>query len=270
MTLGRRQLEQIRTGLIERDTDILTSLMVSRYLSTAQIRRLHFYDHASGVASARATNRALSKLKNLQLIAALKRRIGGVRAGSASYIWMITEAGVRLLHLMNPERYAPTRHRVSEPTEAFVAHALMVAEIWLTGIEAAREGIISIMNVEHEPVCWREFVSRDGARSICKPDLFLTTTDGEFEDRWFIEADRESEPLSRIDRTCRRYQEYCDSGREQKASGVFPAVVWVVPRAIRREAIEGRIRAEKDLKSQLFRVVTLQDFKGLMLSGAGV
>lgn len=270
MTIGRRQLERIGESLTDRDAEVLGSLMGNRYLSTVQIRRLHFTGHASDLACARAANRELDKLRSAGLITSLERRIGGVRAGSASFVWTLTDAGARMLRMLDPDAYPADRRRVAEPSNILLAHTLMVGEICLAFAEAAREGIVSIMDIEHEPKCWREFISGDGAKTMLKPDLAIGTADCEFEDRWFLEADLDTEPLSRIGRTCKRYQDYCDTGVEQKASGVFPAVVWVVPGRIRKEAIEGRIRAEKGLRAQIFRVVALPDLRNLIIKGAGI
>lgn len=270
MGIGKRQLEQIQNRLSEKDIEILKDLLVYRFLTTRQITRIHFSSKVTPIASARAANRALAKLGSFNLISSLKRRIGGVRAGSASFVWAITDAGARLLHMSDPEKYQASRHRIAEPSNIFLAHTLMVSEICLTFIEAVREGIISTVDIEHEPRCWREFISKDGAKSTLKPDLAIATADDKFEDRWFIEADCGTEPLSRIGRTCIRYQDYCDSGAEQRVSGVFPAVVWVTPSMDRRDAIAGRIRAEKGLRAQIFRVVALPDLGNLIVKGAGI
>lgn len=69
-----------------------------RYLMTGQIYRLHFTD-----VSKQAAFFILQKLRELHLLNTLSRRIGGVRAGSASLVWYLTHAGERLLRLRAAE-----------------------------------------------------------------------------------------------------------------------------------------------------------------------
>ena len=44
---GKNQLYELSTRLSDRDFAILSTLRDSKYLHTDQVRRLHFYDHAS-------------------------------------------------------------------------------------------------------------------------------------------------------------------------------------------------------------------------------
>ena len=95
--ISRRRLEDIRASLSNRDRRILTSVAARRFLTTRQICRLHFADKMTEPAALRSANRALDKLRGLQLLVALERRIGGVRAGSGSYVWSLGHIGARLL-----------------------------------------------------------------------------------------------------------------------------------------------------------------------------
>jgi hypothetical protein len=68
----------------ERDRIILANLAAFRFLPTRHIQRLHFTDDASDLAAARTAARARRRLQDLGAVAALARRIGGVRKGSDS------------------------------------------------------------------------------------------------------------------------------------------------------------------------------------------
>lgn len=100
--LSRQQLESLQRRLGERDLTILTAVRMSKYLTSDQVRRLYFMEHSTPTAAIRAANRNLGKLREMHLIAAMTRRVGGIRGGSGSYIWHLTEAGERLLRLAKP------------------------------------------------------------------------------------------------------------------------------------------------------------------------
>lgn len=99
--------------LTEKEQDILTLLAQCRYATTKQIVALYFQDSQHSRTAFRRANLLLTKLKNHQLVRHLERRIGGVRAGSGSFVWHITIKGLKALH--RPQRfknkYEPTCHR---------------------------------------------------------------------------------------------------------------------------------------------------------------
>ena len=97
--LSHKKLESLREHLGERDLAILTAIRMSKYLTSDQMRRLYFMEHSTPTAAIRAANRNLGKLREMHLITAMTRRVGGIRGGSGSYIWHLTEAGERLLRL---------------------------------------------------------------------------------------------------------------------------------------------------------------------------
>lgn len=69
-------------------------------------------------------------------------------------------------------------------------------------------------------------------------------------------------------RTCLNYQEYQRSGTEQERLGLFPAVVWIVPTARRRQTIEIHLKENPAVDTRLFRVITLDELETLMEHGA--
>ncbi len=266
MTTG--DLETLKDHLIERDYQLLHDVDVYRLLTSRQIQRLSFDPHhPTPLASARACNRALARLRHLGVINALQRRIGGARAGSAGYVWHIAAAGERVLRSLDPN---PTKGRRNyrEPSRHFVDHTLAVAQLALQVIEADRAGQLKITDLQTEPASWQTSLSPHGTTLTLKPDLRLVTTNGDYEDHWFLEADLATEHLPVIVRQCTAYQTYRETGRYQTSHGLFPAVVWIVPTEHRRVSVSARILAEAQLDVELFTVITADQLPSLLLAGA--
>jgi len=267
--VSRRELERIRANLTERDTQIVASVAMHRLLSTRQICRLHFGDKPTETAALRSANRTLAKLRDLRLLVALDRRIGGVRAGSGAYVWSLGQVGARLLQRADDVEGLPRRQRKFEPSSTFLEHTLAVAEVSLRLTEAAQRGHVALLDVQYEPACWRAYIGPGGGIARLKPDLAIVTATGEFEDHWFFEVDLATEPPSRVIRACLNYQEYRRSGVEQRRLGLFPAVVWIVPTLRRKETIESRLRRYDGISPGLFTVITLDQLEALIQGGSG-
>lgn len=266
--------------LSDRDLSILDSLRAHRVLTTALIRRLHFpieseaheahggKTHATEMAAAVATIRVLTRLEARRLIARLHRRIGGVRAGSNGITWQLGSSGERLLRARHGDS---SRRRYREPSTAFVAHTLAVADLAIQLHELARRGAVELLCLEAEPECWRTYLSAHGVRQWLKPDLFAMTASGDYEHHWFIEADNATEHAPVIARKALQYQQYAATGLHQKEHGLFPVVVWVVPDARRqsaiREALEREPRLREMMAADAFAVITKPEFTGFITSG---
>jgi hypothetical protein len=266
--LSKKRLEALAGEILsERDKAILFSLRQCRYLMTGQIQRLHFTDNATPTAALRAANRVLQKLKDYGVVEFLERRVGGVRAGSSSYIWTLTESGVNLLHL-NDEGSAP-RKRVFEPSLYFVKHILAIAETYIRLAEICRRHKLELVKAELEPECWRDY-TENGKSVILKPDMFAVTANGKYEDNWFIEIDMSTESLSKIQEKCRRYAKYRNSGIEQKQRDVFPLVVWLAENVSRKSKLQEYIADCRELSENskgIFTVILSSEFEPLILGG---
>jgi hypothetical protein len=248
--------------LSERDVGILESLRSHRLLSTNQIQRLHFaHGHASTAAAAGATMRVLTRLADHHLVVRLERRIGGVRAGSSGIVWQLASTGERLLRTMHGEKH---RRRYIEPTPAFTAHTLAVAELAVRLYELQDRRAVELISVETEPSCWRSFVGPHGTLEWLKPDLYAVTASGDYEDHWFLEADLATEHPPVVVRKAKVYQRYAATGAHQARHGLFPAVVWVVPDTARQGAIQAALAADPAIQPALFRVVTTSQFSTLI------
>ncbi len=262
--LSRRRLLEADQHLSGRDREALLAIQRHRYLMTGQVRRLVFTDAATPSAALRAASRCLKKLKELGLICTMSRRIGGVRAGSASLVWYLSHAGERLLRL-HDHKPAPVK-RFFEPSPYFLAHTLAVAELSIQLAELCRKEGITLAALQTEPECWRSY-SEHGAHVSLKPDLYAATVSGEYEDRWFFEVDLDTESPAKVVEKCQRYHRYYRSGLEQKESGVFPLTVWVVPDEARKTRLTAAIRTAFDKQPRLFAVITGEELEHLIRYG---
>src|SRR5437588_1242946 len=193
--LGRRGLAQLRERVSERDLDVIRSVAEHRFLTTRQLEALHFADHATELAGARVCRRVLARLTDERLLARLERRVGGVRAGSASFVYALGPVGGRLVD--------GERRRITEPSTTFLTHTLAVAQTRVELVQASGVGQLELLSVDVEPRCWRRYIGSGGAREVLRPDLYVVTGSGEFEDCWFVEIDRGTESPLALRRKCR-------------------------------------------------------------------
>lgn len=261
--LGRRVLEQLSLELSDRDELILHHLAQLRFMTSTQIRDLVFQDKHSSSAALRGTNRAMSKLRSGGIVTALDRRIGGVRAGSGSYVWTLTEGGARLVDRASTAR----KSRPRQPSRTFLEHHLTVTEAVVRLHAATRRTNTNLEVVQAEPECWRRYIGPHGSAMYLKPDLAAMTASSAFDDYWFFEVDLDTEPPSRVVRKCLQYDTYRRTGLEQGDLGVFPAVVWIVPSKARREQLVRHL-AEAQLDQRVFIVITLDELPNLITAGS--
>jgi hypothetical protein len=249
--IGRLELLELEERLSERDRRILEHVTQLRLLRARQIQSLLFPDeqHASRAAAARCCRRVLERLTRDRLLVRLERRVGGIRAGSASFIYAISPIGHRLI------QPAGTRRRLSEPTLRFVDHTLAVGDLLVEVILHARGGAGELLQWTSEPNSWREVVTIGGT-IVLRPDLFLVLAVGEYELRWFIEVDRATEHGPAIARKCRLYNTYYRSGTEQQQHKVFPRILWIAPTEQRATWLRKTIAADRRLAAGLFEVTT--------------
>jgi hypothetical protein len=265
--LHQEQLILLLKQLGDRDKEVLKSIRAYRYLTTDQVRRLHFRNTENEQASLRAASRALGKLKDHRLIAPLERRIGGIRAGSGSYVWAIAPAGARALEILGTASGKTARKRLYIPSSSYLTHTLAVAEVSLRLLEMSFDGRTALLHQRLEPECWRSHVTPGGVATFLKPDLDAATCCGEYEDHWFLEVDLATESPATVARKCEQYLAYMRSGKEQEACGVFPSVVWSVPDAKRKGSLQSNIAEALDKDSRIFVVITLDELESLITLG---
>ena len=267
--VGRTKLEHLLREVSDRDIEILKSVRSYRYLMTGQIRRLHFIDATSDTAGLRSTNRILVKLKELDLVRPLNRRIGGVRSGSGSLIFAISPTGARLL-AMTECADDPIRKRFREPSPSFLEHTLAVAELSIRLLEMGFENRSEmLLKYELEPDCWRNYTNLGGVARTLKPDLYAATSSGDYEDHWFFEVDLETASPAQILKKCEQYLAYKRAGIEQRKDGVFPSVVYLVPTEKRKNSLKRHIGdIFREGTPEVFTVITMDELYPLIEVGA--
>ncbi|MDN2992458.1 replication-relaxation family protein [Streptococcus suis] len=253
--------------LTTQDIQILYFLNQARYATTSQLARLFYSDSDKPETAIRRANFTTQRLLKAGLVSHLKRRIGGVRKGSASYVWQITFQGLKLLKSQDETIVLRYKNHY-EPSQHHVEHTLAVTEIFVETMETVRNSQkLSLEAFSFEPNSWRSYQKLSGLGMTLKPDAYLELVNQEYEDHYFIELDRSTESLARIVNTCKKYIEYYRSGVEQRQHGVFPFVLWIVPDDKRKLAISKTIQTELYNFWELFTVITLDDYQNYIKGG---
>lgn len=227
--------EQLGGALGARDRQILSAAADLRLVTGGQLQRLVFAGPSATSQNTRIARRSLERLTNQHLLQRLLRRVGGLRAGSSSYVYALTPSGADAIGQQ------VSRGRVREPRLTFLTHQLAVAEAFVQLHEACYRGDLVDLAIETEPTCWRPL--DDGTGSVLKPDLFLIAGHAEHELLAFVEVDNGTEHAAALGRKAALYQAHYSTGTEQRTQGVFPEVLWVAPspaRAMQLAAAFGR------------------------------
>lgn len=250
--LGRRGLERLLDELSGRDRAIIGQVAELRLMSARQIERIHFsiIEHSSAASAGRCARRVMGRLVRDRLLVRLERRIGGVRAGSAGYIYALGPVGQRVIG------EGGTRRRLREPVAHSALHTLTISELVVETTEASRQSELEILQLQTEPTCWRYGLNSFGTKEVLKPDLFVSVGVGDFEHRWFVEIDMGNQSTPSLLRKCEAYERYYRSGVEQAAHDVFPRVVWLMPDDERAERLAKAVAASGRLTAELFEVTT--------------
>ena len=195
-------------------------------------------------------------MTKLGILARLERRIGGIRAGSAGFIYYLGPAGQRLMGYWSGQGLTRGRFR-PEPGGRYVRHRLAVSELYVLAMQAEREGTLDLLSFDAEPDCWRMSGDGFGGARTLKPDAFARIGLGAYEDRYFIEVDLASESRSVIAAKVRAYLDYFNSGTEQTQHDIFPRVLLLTTTEERKAALVktcSRLPAES---WALFTITTL-------------
>jgi Replication-relaxation len=259
----REQLAQ----LVERDLAVVKRVSDLRFVAGSQLTRLCFADTEDADASGRAARRALLRLTRLGQMERLPRQVGGVRSGSAGFVYHLGIGGQRLAveRGWQPERRG---RRSLTPGTLFVRHALQVAELHTLLVESDRSRRVELLELAGEPTCWRSSSGVSGHAETLKPDSFVRLGLGPYEDSYFIEVDRGTEGSQTIVRQLASYITYFESGSEQQSRGVFPRVLWLAPDSKRVAAIENSVVRLPRADRELFRVVRFDQALAVMCHSA--
>ncbi len=259
----------IDARLSDRDRAILQSVAEHQFLTGQQLTALHFHDHTP-TSGPRIARRVLARLRELRVLGALERRVGGIYAGSSGLVHHVDVVGDQLLR----GRSGRTARRSREPSARFLAHRLAVADHHLALLTADRARQLEVIDCTVEPASWRRYVGTGGTAVTLKSDLYTETGAGEdLVHAWFIEVDRGTESLLTLLRKCRDYETYRRSGIEQDRTGGFPVVIWSVTHRnpekaeTRRQNLRDALAADHFLPPQLFRVIAPQQLIPLLQRG---
>lgn len=240
---------------------LLQFLLELRFATTEQLARITASEYGSRRSAIRQTTRHLTALENHGLMLRLERRIGGWQGGSAPAIWALTTSGHRAIAGQGGGRQRPQLISTT-----FLEHLLAIAESRIIAGETVRAVTGASLIVQTEPTCWRTYLGPHGQQLTLRPDLHLTVTTSRYNDSYFVEVDRATENPARVIATCWQYLQYRHTGAEQKAHGVFPAVLWIVPTQKRGEQLRTHIAAA-ELPSNMFHVLTLTDLPEVIRDG---
>ncbi len=271
--ISQKQLLRLLDRLSDRDWQILGSIEQFRFLAASHIQTLHFTDHSTAPAAARATRRALTRLAQWRVIGTLPRDIGGMRSGSTGNVYYIDEVGDRLRRTRDPAR---PRRRYQEPSTRFLSHTLAIADTVTTLIRATSSQGPSLVRYELEPAAWRRYRTFSGTSVVLKPDLYLesaaNTEDGDVA-AYFAGIDLGGGSVTTLLRKCLAYEQYRRSGIEQDQYGAFPFVIWTMSARTpeiasrRQEAFASAIARNPQLPDELFIITTPAELPTLIMKG---
>jgi hypothetical protein len=255
---------QLADRLTDQDWLVLEQVSSLRFVSGAQLARLCFALSDNPTVNARAARRALLRLTRLGVLMRLPRLVGGVRAGSAGYVYCLGLGGHRLAVMRDwqPERI---RRRSLTPGTLFLRHTLLIAELHASLVDAERSGSFELLELSAEPSCWRQ-TTGDSAQRL-KPDSYVRLATGEYEYSYFIEVDRGTEGSRAIDGQLGRYLAYHQAGAEQAERGVFPRVLWLSTTAERGQTLQGCVERLPAVERALFQVAHFDGALSVMLDG---
>jgi len=249
------RLAVLGASLTPADRAVLDTLSRVRVATSGQLARLHCRDF-TGRSAARQCNRRLGQLADRGVLARLDGRgVGGRGGGSASTVFTIGLAGLRLLSTPGRAR------RPWTPGRAFLRHSLEVAELLVALREAEHDGRASVVGFEAEPVCWRSFGGPFGEPVTLKPDAAVVVAGpaSAVERHWLVEVDLATVGPQAVARKLDLYRRYWLSGEAVRRYGVHPLACWLVPDRKRHDWLVDQLGRQPAEAWGLFRVGVLGD-----------
>ncbi len=257
LRISATRLENICSRLADGDLLVLNFVSECRLATGKQLVRRFWQASEHDAAAARAGRRTLKRLAQWRVLDPLPgRAIGGLHGGSATLIYGVGVAGVRLL-----SRRGDSAKRLGTPGALYVAHTLALTELVVALHEADRAGQLELLEIQAEPACWRTFTGLGMARLTLKPDLFVRVGAGDTnEDRWMIEVDLATESSTTLRAKIERHLAYWRSA----ALSVHPRVLWVVPDERRAEQIAGVLYRLPESERRLFSICLTSEAVGFL------
>lgn len=257
--LTTARLNELANNLTELDRAILVTLRRVRLASGQQLRRLHF---ATSPSPERRCRQVLQRLTDRRLLARLDRRVGGLGAGSASFLYSLDIAGRKLTDETDTSRLRGP----FTPGHLFISHTLAITELYVTLVEAERRNSgWEVAAFVTEPGCWQRFMGPGGGLITLKPDAFVQTATAEYLDSWFVEMDLGTESRPALARKCDVYRSYWQSGAHK---ATFPKVLFVVPDANRVAIVRSVLSRLQGNAERIFAVCQMNEAVAVMREGA--
>ena len=180
----------------------------------------------------------------------MERRVGGVRAGAAGYIYFDAPAAQRLVTYWQGEGMRRPR-AAYEPGRAFVRHRLAISESFVRLSEAERAGWLELLSFDSEPTV--PFSGAGGTRSVLRPDALVKVGVGDVELHSFLEIDCGNEGRTAL---TRKAQAYVAAWRSGATGRVFPRVAWITTTERRAEVLTAACGTMPPEAWKLFVVTT--------------
>jgi Replication-relaxation len=235
------RLRQLTTDLPDRYTTPLLHLSRARVLTGQQLDRLLQHPADTERTAERARQRVMTRLIELGLAATLERRIGGIRAGSAGHVHVLTPAGHKLAALLTGQQPPRRIRHTRAPGPMFVHHALDIAEIYVQLTEASRAGGFQVAAFVTEPASWwRE------SGIVLRPDAYTVLATPKYRDVWWLEIDRDTESAPRLRDKLRDYTDHADNGGTGP-DAALPRVLITAPNSRRAALISGLLAGDTKL-----------------------
>lgn len=228
------------TQLLARDRLVVEYVGRFRQLTAGHIRKFVFGE----LVSQTPCDRTLKRLVEAKYLMRLHRLVGGTQGGSTQYVYQLGRQGWRLLERAG-EYWAP---------RAVNLHALAVADCLVKLKSAEQRGVLEVASYITEPACHVRV-----GDILLTPDAFVELKLGVSREplRSWLEVDRGTEHLDKIQEKCERYWKASISGQWD---GYFPFVLFVVPDEPRQRAIERLVQAGPVGAQELFNACAIEQF----------
>lgn len=266
LRISASHLEDINSRMSEQDWEVLRFVSASRLASGKQLTLgLYLADRDRDPGRARVARKHLKRLAGWRVIDALRgRSVGGTRGGSQALIYGVGVTGARLL-----ARAGLRQKRLGTPGSRYVAHTLACTQVAVDLRLAAARGELELIEVQHEPACWRRFIGGYGLVTL-KPDLYvrvaLPGSDREY--RAMIEVDLATEAAATIHAKASRYLSHYRSGEELRQHGVHPRVIWLAPDERRSQQLAEVIARLPAEARGLFAICRADELISLLITEA--
>ena len=263
VNITKAYLDTIAPSVTNRDLRIIHEVSRFKLMTGGQIERLFFHSYAdpttgetiaySDKSRARGRQAVLQRLVKGRVLARVgERRVGTSERGSASYLYTLDVAGQRLAQLTSTQPRRPYVHY--KPHQY---HYFAVAELYVSLVEHARSGVLTLLRFDAEPYCWRTY----GANTL-KPDAFIQVgveRDGQRrKGSFFLEVDRNEEWGAKIANKVPAYVAYYHHERTNQTPGAFPRVLIFAPIPTRISYLKKLIERRPEYR-HLFQVALIDD-----------